>query len=199
MPHLQKGIHLIEHAVHRTVELGGQFVVLGTGHADIGLRGLAGGHFRWVGLGHGRLELAGLGAARLLAAGVAGWAVESGPPRLAHTPCAVTCVFPPRQLDVQTRLCHSRLILPRAAAPFRSSLHSYRDNPDVQMRFMYSEALAHQIYAAADMLLVPSMFEPCGLTQVGRLLALLAAPLLVLLPGWPGWGPPCLRPAASPR
>ena len=35
------------------------------------------------------------------------------------------------------------------------------------MRFMYSEALAHQIYAAADMLLVPSMFEPCGLTQVG--------------------------------
>jgi len=34
------------------------------------------------------------------------------------------------------------------------------------MRFMYSEALAHQIYAAADMLLVPSMFEPCGLTQV---------------------------------
>ena len=42
-----------------------------------------------------------------------------------------------------------------------------RDNPDVQMRFMYSEALAHQIYAAADLLLVPSMFEPCGLTQVG--------------------------------
>jgi starch synthase len=31
---------------------------------------------------------------------------------------------------------------------------------------MYSEALAHQIYAAADMILVPSMFEPCGLTQM---------------------------------
>lgn len=43
---LQKGIHLIEHAVHRTIELGGQFVVLGTGHADSGLRNLAGGHFR---------------------------------------------------------------------------------------------------------------------------------------------------------
>jgi starch synthase len=31
---------------------------------------------------------------------------------------------------------------------------------------MYSEALAHQIYAAADIILVPSMFEPCGLTQM---------------------------------
>jgi hypothetical protein len=45
----QKGIHLIEHAVHRTAELGGQFVVLGTGHADGALRGLAGGVFRWAG------------------------------------------------------------------------------------------------------------------------------------------------------
>lgn len=43
---LQKGIHLIEHAVHRTLELGGQFVVLGTGHADSGLRNLAGGQYR---------------------------------------------------------------------------------------------------------------------------------------------------------
>lgn len=35
---------------------------------------------------------------------------------------------------------------------------------------MYSEPLAHQIYAAADIILVPSMFEPCGLTQVRRAL-----------------------------
>lgn len=33
--------------------------------------------------------------------------------------------------------------------------------------FAYDEPLSHIIYAAADMLLVPSMFEPCGLTQVG--------------------------------
>jgi starch synthase len=26
--------------------------------------------------------------------------------------------------------------------------------------------LAHQLYAAADVVLVPSMFEPCGLTQM---------------------------------
>jgi starch synthase len=30
----------------------------------------------------------------------------------------------------------------------------------------YDEALAHQIYAASDMILIPSKFEPCGLTQM---------------------------------
>ena len=30
----------------------------------------------------------------------------------------------------------------------------------------YNETLAHQIYAGADALLVPSLFEPCGLTQL---------------------------------
>jgi len=30
----------------------------------------------------------------------------------------------------------------------------------------YSEKLAHQLYAALDFLLVPSQFEPCGLTQM---------------------------------
>ena len=34
------------------------------------------------------------------------------------------------------------------------------------LKVMYSEQLAHMIYAAADVVLVPSMFEPCGLTQV---------------------------------
>lgn len=82
----QKGIHLIEHAVHRTLELGGQFIVLGSGHADGGLRGLA---------------------------------------------------------DNQLR-----------------------DNSDAQFKFLYSERLARLIFAAADMFLVPSMFEPCGLTQM---------------------------------
>jgi starch synthase len=36
----------------------------------------------------------------------------------------------------------------------------------VRLCFTYSEPLAHLIYAAADLFLVPSMFEPCGLTQM---------------------------------
>jgi starch synthase len=31
---------------------------------------------------------------------------------------------------------------------------------------MYSEPLAHMLYAAADFVVVPSLFEPCGLTQM---------------------------------
>lgn len=32
--------------------------------------------------------------------------------------------------------------------------------------FSYDEPLSHLIYAGADILLVPSIFEPCGLTQM---------------------------------
>ena len=32
--------------------------------------------------------------------------------------------------------------------------------------FMFNEALAHKIYAGADLYLMPSLFEPCGLSQL---------------------------------
>ena len=31
---------------------------------------------------------------------------------------------------------------------------------------MFNNELAHQIYAAADLFLMPSLFEPCGLSQL---------------------------------
>lgn len=40
------------------------------------------------------------------------------------------------------------------------------DNPDCHLEIGYHEELAHLIYAGADMMLVPSLFEPCGLTQM---------------------------------
>lgn len=41
-----------------------------------------------------------------------------------------------------------------------------RDHPDVRLLTLYNEPLSHMIYAAGDFVLVPSMFEPCGLTQL---------------------------------
>uniref|UniRef100_A0A832H6J5 starch synthase n=1 Tax=Oscillatoriales cyanobacterium SpSt-402 TaxID=2282168 RepID=A0A832H6J5_9CYAN len=40
------------------------------------------------------------------------------------------------------------------------------DNPDVHLELGFNEELSHLIYAGADMIIVPSNFEPCGLTQM---------------------------------
>lgn len=40
------------------------------------------------------------------------------------------------------------------------------DHPDVAVRIGYDEALSHRMIAGGDAILVPSRFEPCGLTQL---------------------------------
>jgi starch synthase len=40
------------------------------------------------------------------------------------------------------------------------------ESPDCHLEIGYNEELAHMIYAGADMIVVPSLFEPCGLTQM---------------------------------
>ncbi|MBW2734833.1 MAG: glycogen synthase [Deltaproteobacteria bacterium] len=84
----QKGVHLIRHTLFRTLERGGQFVLLGS----------------------------------------------SPDP-------AIDAEF--QQLKVQ-----------------------FNDHPDVHLELAFDEKLAHLIYAGADMMVVPSIFEPCGLTQM---------------------------------
>lgn len=44
--------------------------------------------------------------------------------------------------------------------------HHLNDNQDCHLEIGYNEELSHLIYAGADMILVPSLFEPCGLTQM---------------------------------
>lgn len=40
------------------------------------------------------------------------------------------------------------------------------DSPDCHLEIAFDEDLSHLIYAGADMMLAPSRFEPCGLTQL---------------------------------
>ena len=47
---------------------------------------------------------------------------------------------------------------------FRYYENAYKGN--LCSNIMYDEARAHKIYAGCDALLVPSLFEPCGLTQL---------------------------------
>jgi starch synthase len=55
---------------------------------------------------------------------------------------------------------------PAVNAHFWHLKHLLNDNPDCHLELGFSEELAHLIYAGADMIVMPSMFEPCGLPQM---------------------------------
>ncbi|KAF9666428.1 hypothetical protein SADUNF_Sadunf16G0228400 [Salix dunnii] len=84
----QKGVHLIRHAIYRTLELGGQFVLLG-----------------------------------------------SSP--VAH---------------IQRE--------------FEGIANHFVNHDDIRLILKYDESLSHSIFAASDIFIIPSIFEPCGLTQM---------------------------------
>lgn len=49
---------------------------------------------------------------------------------------------------------------------FQALAHSTEHNPNCRLVLSRSEELAHALFAASDITLVPSFFEPCGLTQL---------------------------------
>lgn len=56
--------------------------------------------------------------------------------------------------------------IPAIDAEFHRLKHHYTDHPHIHLTLHHQEELAHLIYAGCDMLIVPSLFEPCGLTQM---------------------------------
>ncbi len=52
------------------------------------------------------------------------------------------------------------------SATFQHEKTFLNDNPDCHLELGFNEELSHLIYAGADMIVIPSNFEPCGLTQV---------------------------------
>ncbi len=52
-------------------------------------------------------------------------------------------------------------------SPFKKTLmNASKLHNNFEIFFGYNEELSHQIYASADFLLMPSLFEPCGLNQM---------------------------------
>ena len=70
----------------------------------------------------------------------------------------------PRLMDGNTQLVVLGTGEPRYEEAFRAYQEQYKGA--ISANLLYDEALAHRIYAGADAFLVPSLFEPCGLTQL---------------------------------
>lgn len=51
-------------------------------------------------------------------------------------------------------------------ADLQAAFQTAAQQPDVAVRIGYDEAFSHRLIAGADAILVPSRFEPCGLTQL---------------------------------
>ena len=75
----------------------------------------------------------------------------------------VNAVFP-EMLDERTQVVILGTGDPRYEGAFR--YYESENKGRVCAYISYNESLAHLIYAGADALLVPSLFEPCGLTQL---------------------------------
>lgn len=71
--------------------------------------------------------------------------------------CKVTCSWLCIILKVEA------LIFQRE---FEEICNHFKTHEHARLILKYDEALSHLIYAASDMLIIPSIFEPCGLTQV---------------------------------
>ncbi|KAI5659127.1 hypothetical protein M9H77_27920 [Catharanthus roseus] len=54
----------------------------------------------------------------------------------------------------------------RVQKEFEDLANVHNQGSSIKILLMYSEELSHMLYAAADMVLVPSMYEPCGLAQM---------------------------------
>lgn len=144
MPHEREcpaGLHLIKHAAHRTLERGGQFVLLGSAPDP-------------------KIQVCML------------YGILCTTVRLYFSPSEsseCTLVLGQPFLVAYRSSKHELISIPNvsecAQAHF-NALAASLGGENAHFAFFYDESLSHLIYAGCDLIAVPSMFEPCGLTQV---------------------------------
>lgn len=49
---------------------------------------------------------------------------------------------------------------------FEGIANQFQNHDNARLILKYDESLSRSIYAASDIFIIPSIFEPCGLTQV---------------------------------
>ncbi|KAK7329653.1 hypothetical protein VNO77_23825 [Canavalia gladiata] len=49
---------------------------------------------------------------------------------------------------------------------FEGIANHFQNHDHIRLILKYDESLSHSIYAASDMFIIPSIFEPCGITQI---------------------------------
>lgn len=65
------------------------------------------------------------------------------------------------------RMGGSLVVLGSGEKPIKEAFHALADKYPGRIAMVnYAEEMAHQVFAAADMLVVPSHYEPCGLVQM---------------------------------
>ncbi|XP_024192372.1 glycogen synthase isoform X2 [Rosa chinensis] len=73
-------------------------------------------------------------------------------------------------LKVPLVVCITRLVAQKGLHLITHAIKQVEEllnqGPSIRILLMYSEELSHLLYAAADIVLVPSMYEPCGLAQM---------------------------------
>lgn len=92
--------------------------------------------------------------------------------------CSITRLVPQKSPDLIKHALHRTLekegqfiLLGASASPeiektFQELQNNLSKNKNVALHFEYDEPLAHLTYAGSDMIIVPSLYEPCGLTQM---------------------------------
>ncbi|KAH9797666.1 hypothetical protein KPL71_005940 [Citrus sinensis] len=49
---------------------------------------------------------------------------------------------------------------------FEGIANHFQNHDHIRLILKYDESISHSIYAASDIFIIPSIFEPCGLTQM---------------------------------
>ncbi|KAF5944004.1 hypothetical protein HYC85_018081 [Camellia sinensis] len=210
----QKGVHLIRHAIYRTMELGGQFVLLGSSpvpHIQVilyyhgfdgrpknspkralmahGFRGrdreesdLGGGEEGlptnfffyikergrgtrvWTTRGMEKRESFRERRGKLKHKMKNGEGIEE--PSISAT--LLKLHFLPNPIPTPSLGLHQELAQHPTVAQkreFEEIANHFQSHKHVRLILKYDESLSHLIFAASDMFIIPSIFEPCGLTQ----------------------------------